>query len=229
MLAMNPLEIVIPAAMAALGLPSWAAFHPRSQLFGTTVCRAGKACALTFDDGPNPRATPQLLALLERHHVPATFFVLCKYVKQYPGLTAEILGAGHAIGNHTYGHPSLLFFTRRQIMDELSRCEDVVFKATGQHSRMVRPPFGFRGPQFHSAANEIGFSKVVMWSVSARDWNPQPASRVIDRIRKVKPGDVALFHDGDHRVPDAGRSHMLQALEYWLPRWQDSGLEFVEM
>jgi len=229
MLAMNPLEIVIPVTVAALGLPGWGALHPRSQLFGATVRSAGKACALTFDDGPNPRATPPLLALLEKQRVPATFFVLGKYVEQYPRLAAEILAANHAIGNHTYSHRSLLFFTRRQIIDELSRCEDAVFEATGKHSGIVRPPFGFRGPQFHSAAREIGFSKVVMWSVSARDWNPQPASRVTHRIRKVKPGDVALFHDGDHRIANADRSHMLQALDYWLPRWQDAGLEFVKI
>jgi len=228
MLAMNPLEIVIPAT-AALGLSAWGAFHPRSQLFGATVCSAGKACALTFDDGPNPRATPQLLALLEKHRVPATFFVLGKYVEQYPGLTAEIVAANHAIGNHTYGHPSLIFFTRRQIMEELSRCEDAVFAATGRYSGIVRPPFGFRGPQFHSAAREIGLSKVVMWSVSARDWNPQPASRVGHRIGKVKPGDIVLLHDGDHRTANADRSHLLKALEYWLPRWQDAGLEFVKI
>src|SRR6266481_4177558 len=111
MLVMNPLEIVIPATTAALGFPAWGAFHPGSQLFGPTVRSAGKACALTFDDGPNPRATPQLLALLEKHRVPATFFVLGKYVKQYPALTAEILAAGHAVGNHTYSHFSLIFFT----------------------------------------------------------------------------------------------------------------------
>jgi peptidoglycan/xylan/chitin deacetylase (PgdA/CDA1 family) len=228
MLLMNPLEIVIPA-VAALGLPAWAALHPRSQLFGPIVCSAGRACALTFDDGPNPRVTPQLLALLEKHHVPATFFVLGKYVEQDPGLTAEMLAANHSIGNHTYTHPSLLFFTRRQIMDELRRCEDAVIAATGQHTTVVRPPFGFRGPQFHSATREMGFSKVVMWSVSGNDWKAQSAVHVSQRIHKMKPGDILLLHDGDHRVRNANRSYMLDALAYWLPRWQDSGLKFVKI
>ena len=228
MLAMNPVSIIIPA-VAALGLPAWAAFHPRSRLFGATVCSAGKACALTFDDGPNPRVTPQLLALLEKHRVPATFFVLGKYVEQYPGLTAEIVAANHAIGNHTYGHPSLLFFSRRHIMDELSRCDEAVLEAAGRHTSSVRPPFGFRGPQFHSAAREMGFSKVVMWSVSARDWRPQPTAHVNHRIGKVKPGDIVLLHDGDHRRANAERPHMLKVLEYWIPRWKDSGMQFVKI
>src|SRR5438128_8230778 len=174
MLAMSPWEIVIPT-VAALGLPSWAAMYPRSQLFGATLCRTGNACALTFDDGPNPRVTSELLALLEKYRVPATFFVLGKYVKEYPQLAKEIRAANHAIGNHTYGHPSLLFLTRRQIRDELSRCEDAVVTATGQGTTIVRPPFGFRGPQFHSAVREMGLSKFGMRTDSPPDWKPQPA------------------------------------------------------
>jgi len=228
MLAMNPWEIVVPA-VAALGLPAWAALHPRSQLFGSTRRGVAQACALTFDDGPNPRVTPHLLSLLERHRVPATFFVLGKYVDQCPALAAEIVAANHAIGNHTYDHPNLLFFTRRQIIEELNRCEDAVFRATGRHSSCVRPPFGFRGPQFHSAAREIGLSEVVMWSVSGHDWDSQPAARVSRRISKVQSGDIVLLHDGDHRLPNADRSHMIQALEYWLPRWKDSGLQFIRV
>ena len=135
---MNPLEIVIPT-VAALGIPAWGAFHPGSQLFGATVRSAGEACALTFDDGPNPSVTPKLLALLEKHRVPATFFVLGKYVEQHPALTGEIV-ANHTIGNHTYGHPSLLFFSKRQIMNELRRCEDAVLGATGQAMSIVRSP-----------------------------------------------------------------------------------------
>src|SRR5438309_2244571 len=122
---MNPWAIIIPVT-AAVGLPAWAAFHPRSQLFGATLCNVGTACALTFDDGPNPRVTPQLLRLLEKYRVPATFFVLGKYAEQHRGLTAEIMAAGHTIGNHTYRHPSLVFFTRAQIVDELKRCDDAV-------------------------------------------------------------------------------------------------------
>ena len=228
MLAMNPLEIVIPS-LALVGLPAWAALHPRAQLFGSTLCRVDDACALTFDDGPNPRVTPELLSLLEKRHVPATFFVLGKYVKEYPSLAAEIVAAGHGLGNHTYGHPSLLFFSRLRIVDELRRCEDAIFSATSRHSSCVRPPFGFRGPQFHRAVAEAGFSRVVMWSRAANDWNPQPASRVRRRIQGLQTGDILLLHDGDHRVPNADRSHMLRALEYCLPRWRDAGLTFVKV
>jgi peptidoglycan/xylan/chitin deacetylase (PgdA/CDA1 family) len=222
---MDAWALLVPAA--ATGLGAWGAFHPRSQLFGQAVSSVGNACALTFDDGPNPAVTPRLLSLLERHNVRATFFLLGKYVEQNPGLAAEIAARNHVIGNHTHTHPNTLFFSRRQIMDELSRCEDAVFKAAGRRSACVRPPFGFRGPQFYSAARAAGVPQVVMWSVSARDWTRQPSERIQRRLSKVRQGDILLFHDGDHRIPAADRNRTLQALEFCLPRWRDSGLEFA--
>ena len=218
--------LLLPAAGAA-GMSAWGAFNPRSRLFGPAVSTAGNSCALTFDDGPNPSMTPQLLSLLERHGVAATFFVLGKYVDQNPSLTAEIAERRHVVANHTYAHPNTLFFSRQQIVDELNRCEDAIFKATGRRSACVRPPFGFRGPQFFSAARAAGLPKVVMWSVSARDWTPQPWEQVSRRIRNVRRGDILLFHDGDHRTSKADRNHVLQALDFWLPRWNDAGLDFT--
>ena len=75
----------------------------------------------------------------------------------------------------------------------------------------------------------MGLSKIVMWSVSGRDWKPQPAARVSRRLRKARNGDIVLLHDGDHHAANADRSHMLQALEYSIPRWQDSGLQFLKI
>jgi peptidoglycan-N-acetylglucosamine deacetylase len=138
-------KIIVPAVSAS-GLAAWGALHPASQLFGATLRRLERGCALTFDDGPNPEVTPRVLSLLERHEVPATFFVLGKYVRHHPGLTREIAARNHRIGNHTDAHPSLLFMRPRQIRDELNRCEDAIVSTTGRRSNYVRPPFGFRGP-----------------------------------------------------------------------------------
>jgi peptidoglycan/xylan/chitin deacetylase (PgdA/CDA1 family) len=167
--------------------------------------------------------------LLERYEVPATFFVLGKYVRQHPELTLEISARKHQIGNHTFAHPSLLFMSRQQIRDELKRCEDAIVAATGKRSACLRPPFGFRGPQFDSAARQAGFTTTVMWSVNAHDWKAQPAASVGRRLQKVDQGDIVLLHDGDHRVLNADRSYMLQALESWLARSKDSGLEFAAL
>ena len=223
---MSPWSAIIPA-LAAGGTAAWGTFHPRSQLFGQIIKNAGTHCALTFDDGPNPRVTPRILKLLEKHRVPATFFVLGKYAAAEPGLMSEMAAANHTIGNHTYSHSSLVFFSRQRIIDELNRCDDVVFRATGRHTQCVRPPFGFRGPQFFSATRTAGFYRIVMWTVNGRDWRPQPERHMRERLQKVSKGDIVLLHDGDHHTSNAERSHMVQALEYWLPRWQDAGLEFT--
>jgi peptidoglycan/xylan/chitin deacetylase (PgdA/CDA1 family) len=228
MVSMDVWSSTIPVAACA-GIGAWGAFHPRSQLFGPTISRLEKLCALTFDDGPNPRVTPQLLALLDKHRVPATFFVLGKYVRSNSGLLADMAARGHAIGNHTYRHPNLVFWRRKDIVEELNRCEDTIVQATGQRSRCVRPPFGFRGPQFQSAVRQAGFGKVVMWSISARDWKPQSWEKVSRRVERAAAGDVILLHDGDHRDASADRSHMLKALEFCLPRWHDSGLVFTHL
>jgi peptidoglycan/xylan/chitin deacetylase (PgdA/CDA1 family) len=219
-------NIILPA-VAGGGTAAWGALHPRSQLFGPMVRSAGRSCALTFDDGPNPRVTPRVLALLEKYEIPATFFVLGKYAEAHAALTAEIAARNHVIGNHTYGHPSLVFFSRQRIVDELNRCDDAVLRATGKRTTSVRPPFGFRGPQFFSAAREAGLLQIVAWSVNGRDWRPQSASAMQRRLKKVRAGDIVLLHDGDHQTSNAIRDHMLAALEYWIPRWKDAGIQFT--
>jgi len=171
--------------------------------------------------------TPRLLALLDKYEVPATFFVLGKYVSEYSGLTAEIAARGHVIGNHTYSHRSLVFFSRQSIVDELRRCDEAVFRATGNRTTCVRPPFGFRGPQFFAAARTAGLLQIVMWSVNGHDWKLQPAAAMRRRLENVRSGDIVLLHDGDHQTSNIVRDHMLDALEFWIPRWKDAGIRFT--
>jgi peptidoglycan/xylan/chitin deacetylase (PgdA/CDA1 family) len=225
---MNLWAAAIPV-VAGAGLCAWGGLHPRSQLFGSTIRNVPDGCALTFDDGPNPEVTPRLLDLLKKHDVSATFFVLGKYVKLYPDLAAEIASREHHIGNHTDTHHSTLFLGPQRISEEIRRCEDAIHSATGCRSSCVRPPFGFRGPQFHAAARAAGLSKIAAWSVNGRDWKPQPGASMIQRLKKVANHDIVLLHDGDHRKSRADRNHTLQALEYWLPRWRDLGLKFVTL
>src|SRR5947208_16711141 len=119
---MNSLFIAMPGAVAALGTAAaYGAAHPRSQLFGRTICRTNSArkLALTFDDGPNPAMTPKLLDLLDRYQAKATFFLIGRFVRECPDLVKETAARGHALGNHTESHRNLFKLSPAQITVEL--------------------------------------------------------------------------------------------------------------
>jgi peptidoglycan/xylan/chitin deacetylase (PgdA/CDA1 family) len=232
--------IAVPAAaVAGAGLATWGAMHPAAQLFGPTVCRTGRsgALALTFDDGPNPAVTPRLLDLLDQHRVRATFFLIGRFVRACPALAREIAARGHTVGNHTDTHPNLVWLSRGRIREELTRCQESIAQATGgDMPHWMRPPYGFRGPQLNRVARQQGFQGVVMWSVIAFGWKPQPASHLIERLRCVgcsgrdaRGGDIIVLHDGDHRALGGERHHILAALDFWLPRWRDASIKWVTL
>ena len=214
------------------GILCWGAVAPSAQLFGPTLRRTGDpgAIALTFDDGPNPAITPRLLDVLDRHGVAATFFQIGERVRAFPALASEICRRGHSIGNHTDNHPRLVFLSGRSIAGQLHRCAAALESATGHRTQWMRPPYGYRGPQLQSSLRQYapGY-RVVMWSASARDWRAQSSQQIIERLRRVKGGDIVLLHDGDHRSQEADRRHTLAGLEYWLPRWKQAGLRFVSL
>jgi peptidoglycan/xylan/chitin deacetylase (PgdA/CDA1 family) len=185
--------------------------------------------ALTFDDGPNPSATPQLLELLAKYGVKATFFVIGRQVRVFPALAREIVERGHEIGNHTETHPSLIWLASSGIADELDRGDEAISSAAGVTARWIRPPYGYRNPLLNGVVARRGNAGVAMWSIAARDWKTEAAEPVIERLRRARGGDMVLLHDGDHRVQQGSRLHVVAALEYWLPRWKDAGMRFVTM
>ena len=238
---MHPWLIAAPTAVAAAaGLTTYGAWHPRAQLFGRTICRTNSArkLALTFDDGPNPEITPKLLDLLDRYRAPATFFVIGRYARECPDLVREVAARGHVVGNHTETHPNLFWRGPSDIRIELRLCHSVLAGLLGKPPKWFRPPFGLRNPYLASAARELNL-RVVMWTLLPGDWRAPSAEWLIQRIepiasrakaalqRSTGAGEVLCLHDGDHRRPDGDRNHTLAALEHWLPRWRDLGLEFV--
>jgi peptidoglycan-N-acetylglucosamine deacetylase len=228
--------MVSSGAAAAAGIAAWGAVAPSSELFGPTVrhTASSRKIALTFDDGPNPAVTPRLLELFDRYSVRATFFLIGKFARACPELVKEISGAGHLIGNHSDTHANLFFRSRSGIRDELARCQDAIAAAHAEPPRWMRPPYGYRSPLLRGEIRRAGMRGVVMWSKICWDWKPQPPQRLIERLTRVaRPdqpqGDILVLHDGDHRALGGDRHHVLAALEHWLPRWRDAGMEFVTM
>jgi peptidoglycan-N-acetylglucosamine deacetylase len=232
-LLMNSTPVLLAGgSLAAAGVFAWAAVAPSSQLFGPTIRMTGASAtlALTFDDGPNPAVTPALLDLLSQYDAHATFFQIGERVRAFPALSREVAQQGHTLGNHTDTHPRLTFLSPRRIRDELARCDDALTAATGQATRWMRPPYGYRGPQLNSAVRSQNESaRIVMWSRSAFDWRLPSSEKIIKRLRHVRGGDIVLLHDGDHREPEGDRRHTVAALAYWLPRWKDAGMRFVSL
>jgi peptidoglycan/xylan/chitin deacetylase (PgdA/CDA1 family) len=224
----------VGCGLVATGISTavWGAVAPSSQFYGPTLRRLpnNKQIALTFDDGPNPCVTPALLELLQRHAAQATFFLMGRHVRRARQLTREIVSAGHAMGNHTETHPNLALLGTSRIAEELEMCTEAIGEASGERVKMMRPPFGFRGPQLPGALRQARLAeRVVMWSAMAWDWKAQHSSSVIRRLERVRGGDVVLLHDGDHRILEGQRMRTLQALEYWVPRWKDAGYSLVSL
>jgi peptidoglycan-N-acetylglucosamine deacetylase len=235
---LNLLPVMVASgAAAAAGIAAWGAVAPSSELFGPTLrhTASSRQIALTFDDGPNPAVTPLLLELFDRFSVRATFFVIGKFARACPELVMEIAARGHLIGNHSDTHANLFWQSRVGIRGELARCQDAIASAVhAAPARWMRPPYGFRNPLLSGEIRRAGMQGVVMWSKICWDWKPQPPERLIERLSRVaRPeephGDIVVMHDGDHRVLGGDRHHVVAALEHWLPRWRDAGMEFVTM
>jgi peptidoglycan/xylan/chitin deacetylase (PgdA/CDA1 family) len=245
---MNPWLIAAPPAIAAAaaGITAYGAVYPRSQLFGSTVCRTNspRKLALTFDDGPNPAITPKLLDLLDLYKARATFFVIGKHARECPELLKETAARGHVIGNHSDAHPNLFWLKPDQITVELRCCNYSIIAATGAPPKWFRPPYGMRNPWVVPAARELK-QRVAMWTLIPGDWRATSSEWLVPRLGPIaaraerhlnahatpgstaSTGDILCLHDGSHRQLNADRLPTLAALEYWLPRWRDLGLGFV--
>ncbi len=222
-------------AVGVVGLAYYNAQVPKSQLYGKTIFRnkaAGKRIALTYDDGPNPDYTPELLELLARHNAHATFFQIGKWVEREPALAREVKDAGHAVGNHTFTHPTLALCSTERVQEELRRCHAASEAAGIEYSQvdgasLMRCPWGRRRPGTLRAVKDAGYMP-VQWSITGWDWaERKSADDIAGRCLKAREGDVILLHDGVHTEPRADRSKSIYATRQVLEQLGAQGYEFV--
>ncbi len=215
---------------AALGYAGYAVYSPRSQLYGRTyrgTGRASRQLALTYDDGPNDPHTLRLLEVLARHEVRATFFLIGRFVAEKPEVARQIARAGHAIGNHTFHHPNLIFCSAGRVRRELEQCRKILAETVGEHSRLWRPPFGARLPHVLSVGRKLGLEP-VMWTVSSNDWKIRSAEMIEQRVaQRIRGGDIILMHDGAHVRMGANRARTVEATDRLIRRYKDQGYQFV--
>lgn len=150
--------------------------------------------ALTFDDGPRPEIVRGILDTLGRFGARSTFFVVGSQVERSPAIVRRMMNEGHEVGNHSHSHPRLDGMEEAEIRRELVACDKAVFKATGAHTNLFRPPGMRYDDTVVDAAQALGYV-TVHWNVAAKDFTPvEPelvSARILDRVR---PGSVILLH-----------------------------------
>jgi peptidoglycan/xylan/chitin deacetylase (PgdA/CDA1 family) len=172
------------------------------SLFGHGA-RSRREIVLTFDDGPHPGYTPELLAVLERYHVPATFFVVGEMAERAPYLVRDEIADGDSVGNHTYHHVSLVKITPGEAADEIRACGLVLQSITGKPARLFRPPGGRYDAAVTDAATAQGY-RTVLWTDDPGDYASPGVDTIVERtVRTAHNGGILLLHDGIQQTIDA--------------------------
>ena len=221
---MNP--IIITAIGFALVALLWLFFRPP---FGKNIVRLNtdqRVVALTYDDGPNPPYTDQLLDVLAKHNVKATFFLIGNRIEQHPETVHRIIAEGHQVGNHTYSHPLLGFlppiYVQRQIerTDALLREQDItgdiVFRAPMLTRFLPVAQFQAKAERTHISCN--------VWSW---DWTTQNPDKITETVLKqTKPGSIIVLHDGKAENKNANRSGTVEATDRIITALKREGYQF---
>lgn len=204
---------VLGAAGLVIGGFQYASLWPTSQVFGRTLvaARRPEELALTFDDGPNPAWTPQLLDLLAANNVRATFFMVGRFAEAEKPLARRVVEAGHLIGNHSWSHPNLARTAAGRVREELRRTSDMLAQITGQPIRYFRPPYGARRPVVLRVAREMNMVP-VLWNAMTSDWKEPSADLITKRLmKKIARNErsgwatTIVLHDGRHKELGANR------------------------
>lgn len=250
--------LIVQAIADALGFLLWyACSWPRSQVLGPALLRgpaASRKIALTFDDGPLPPYTQQILDILHARNARATFFVCGKDAELHPEILRRISSEGHTIGNHTWSHHYLYFMNRATCAEEIDRTQRMIRQATGRAPRFFRPPYGARWFSLYPILRDQGL-RLVQWSASGDDWKLE-ADAIITSVRAgLHPGAIILLHDGRQkpggylqellkrifrptdnqsrqltfREPEADASETVRALPAIIDAASEMGYEFVSL
>jgi len=180
--------------------------------------------ALTFDDGPNPYYTPQILTILQQYNVKATFFCIGRLVATYPSLVKQEYNAGHIIGNHSWSHPDMAFLPPAYIQFQLVHTSDAIEETIGVRPTYFRPPYGAMSVPVLTEAYHLGLTTVI-WNDEARDWQRPGVSVIIQRILGLaRNGAIILMHDGG-----GDRSQTVAALPYIIKGLRLSGFQLVTL
>ncbi len=173
--------------------------------------------ALTFDDGPNPQFTPQILDVLYEQQVPATFFLVGQQMEGQEWLVRKIAASGHEIGNHTDSHPDLTTLEGPQILEEIQKTQETLGEILPDYTmKFLRPPYGRQ----NETVCQSSPLPLIRWDVDSGDWeDPQAEAIYTTVIENIQDGDIVVFHDDNPET--------VKALEQILPALKARGYQFA--
>ncbi len=182
---------IVGAAAAARKLPIYC------------VKRDNKTVSLTFDAAWGNEDTQQLIDILQKYNVRATFFLVGQWVDKYPESVKALSDAGMEIGNHSNEHPHMAKLSEKQIRDEITACNEKIFTVTGAFPTLFRCPYGEYDDEVIETVNGMNMS-AIQWNVDSLDWKGISADEIVSRVTgSVVPGSIILFHNAAENTPEA--------------------------
>jgi peptidoglycan/xylan/chitin deacetylase (PgdA/CDA1 family) len=205
----------VAAGVAVAGAVMHGVYYRNSPIFGRPIAslpRSARAVALTFDDGPNPVATPRILDALAARGVKATFFVLGRHADRWPELVKRMADEGHVLGNHGYFHRKLHVRGPGYVRRDLTMGVESIERAASIRPRLFRAPHGFRNPWVTPIAASLG-ERTVGWSLGVWDSAKPGVDKIVERtLGGSRPGSILLLHDGDGYDIDGDRTQTAAAV-----------------
>ena len=181
-----------------------------------------KKVALTFDDGPHPRYTKQILEILKEYNITATFFIIGVNAETYPESLFAIAESGCEIANHSYSHKDMKLMNEQELKEEITRCENIIYDITGKKTSLFRPPEGACADQIRNTVKTLDYN-MILWSIDTLDWAHNPSYKIAkDVFDNLQDGDIILMHDYT-----SGKNTTCDALKMIIPELLSQGYEFV--
>lgn len=225
-----PNGVVNKDTLAALLNPDTSdttALTPQAPVVPENVDPNAPVVYFTFDDGPHPTYTPQMLAVLDKYDVKATFFELGSQAEYYPSDVRAVVSAGHYVANHTYDHQDLVTLTPAQVAAEVETTRDILNETAGDLFTIdgdvyyVRPPYGSANSEVRAELESLG-NTVVMWSIDPQDWRLPGVDAIVQNVlSNVTNGSIVLMHDAG-----GDRSQTVAAVDILIPELQAQGYRF---
>lgn len=222
------------AAVGAVivGSAAHGAFHRNSPVFGRVLGQlptTEKVVSLTFDDGPNPDATPAILDALAARNIKATFFILGRHAERWPELVLRIAHEGHQIGNHGYFHRKLHFKRPFYVRQDIKLGKRAIERAGAPAPAWFRAPHGFRNPWVTTIAQSMG-ERVAGWSLGVWDTDNPGVKEIVKRtVQGARGGSIILLHDGDGYDPEGDRRQTAAAVPFIVDELRVKGFGFTTL